>query len=159
MAEKREIVQDLQQEEERLDAMMEVHRLNGVKQAEINEEIKQKQRRQGAREILEQIKLNTENRLLEEEKKNAESQALISLVSLFQKFRNSNFYFRYMEQLQQEDLAELANRHEQVTFYRSPTSKPLLSAKCNKPKSMRSMLKLKSRKRDVLYKNLFMIKR
>ena len=93
MAEKREIVQDLQQEEERLDAMMEVHRLNGVKQAEINEEIKQKQRRLGAREILEQIKLNTENRLLEEEKKNAESQALISLVSLFQKFRNDGCLF------------------------------------------------------------------
>lgn len=78
MAEKAEIALDLQQEEERLDAMMEVHRLNGVKQAEINEEIKQKQRREGAREILDQIKLNTENKLLEEEKKNAESQALIT---------------------------------------------------------------------------------
>lgn len=78
MSEKAEIAQDLQQEEERLDAMMEVHRLNGVKQAEINEEIKQKQRREGAREILDQIKLNTENKLLEEEKKNAESQALIT---------------------------------------------------------------------------------
>lgn len=78
MSEKTEIARDLQQEEERLDAMMEVHRLNGVKQAEINEEIKQKQRREGAREILDQIKLNTENKLLEEEKKNAESQALIT---------------------------------------------------------------------------------
>ena len=78
MSEKAEIAQDLQQEEERLDAMMEVHRLNGVKQAEINEELKQKQRREGAREILDQIKLNTENKLLEEEKKNAESQALIT---------------------------------------------------------------------------------
>lgn len=78
MSEKAEIAQDLQQEEERLDAMMEVHRLNGVKQAEINEEIKQKKRREGAREILDQIKLNTENKLLEEEKKNAESQALIT---------------------------------------------------------------------------------
>ena len=78
MSEKAEIARDLQQEEERLDAMMEVHRLNGVKQAEINEELKQKQRREGAREILDQIKLNTENKLLEEEKKNAESQALIT---------------------------------------------------------------------------------
>merc|ERR1712157_48954 len=48
MSEKAEIARDLQQEEERLDAMMEVHRLNGVKQAEINEELKQKKRREGA---------------------------------------------------------------------------------------------------------------
>ena len=39
--------------------------------------MKEKQRREGARQILEQIKFNTENRLLEEEKKNAEAQALV----------------------------------------------------------------------------------
>ena len=52
-------------------------RVNGVKETELVEEMKEKQRREGARQILEQIKFNTENRLLEEEKKNAEAQALV----------------------------------------------------------------------------------
>jgi len=124
MAEKAEIALDLQQEEERLDAMMEVHRLNGVKQAEINEEIKQKQRREGAREILDQIKLNTENKLLEEEKKNAESQALIT----------------YMEQLQKEDLVELANRHEQRKMQQAEID--AINAQAQKQKERRALQEL-----------------
>lgn len=124
MAEKTEIALDLQQEEERLDAMMEVHRLNGVKQAEINEEIKQKQRREGAREILDQIKLNTENKLLEEEKKNAESQALIT----------------YMEQLQKEDLVELANRHEQRKMQQAEID--AINAQAQKQKERRALQEL-----------------
>jgi len=124
MSEKAEIAQDLQQEEERLDAMMEVHRLNGVKQAEINEELKQKQRREGAREILDQIKLNTENKLLEEEKKNAESQALIT----------------YMEQLQKEDLAELATRHEQRKMQQAEID--AINAQAQKQKERRALQEL-----------------
>ena len=65
-----------------------------------------------------------------------------------------------MEQLQKEDLAELATRHEQVYFLLIGNySKPLFSAKCNRPKSMQSMLKLKSKKRDALFRNSFTIKR
>ena len=56
---------------------MEVHRVNGVKESEMVEEIKQRQRKEGARQILEQIKYNTENRLLDDERKNAEAQALV----------------------------------------------------------------------------------
>merc|ERR1712142_802583 len=72
--EKEEIKRDIQNEDKRMDVMMEVHRVNGVKETELVEEMKEKQRREGARQILEQIKFNTENRLLEEEKKNAEAQ-------------------------------------------------------------------------------------
>ena len=56
---------------------MEVHRLNGIKAAERVEQEKIIKRREGAREILTQIKNNAEARHLEEEKKNAEAQALV----------------------------------------------------------------------------------
>merc|ERR1719402_514301 len=92
-----EIQKDIQNEDKRLDVIMEVHRVNGVKETELIEEMKQKQRKEGARQILEQIKFNTENRLLEEEKKNAEAQALVE----------------YMEKLQKEDMKELQERRNQ----------------------------------------------
>ena len=75
--EKDEILVDEEQEDKRLDVIMEVHRLKGIKQAERLEQEKVIQRREGAREILSQIKGRTEARLLEEEKKNAEAQALV----------------------------------------------------------------------------------
>ena len=56
---------------------MEVHRLNGIKAAERVEQEKIIKRREGAREILYQIKNNAEARHLEEAKKNAEAQALV----------------------------------------------------------------------------------
>jgi len=71
------MLKDLQNEDKRLDVIMEVHRVNGVQESELLDEIKQRQRKEGARQILEQIKYNTENRLLDEEKKNAEAQALV----------------------------------------------------------------------------------
>jgi 23S rRNA pseudoU1915 N3-methylase RlmH len=66
----------MKNEDKRLDITMEVHRLNSIKETEDLAEIKQRERKEGARQILDQISYNTENRLLEEEKKNAESQAL-----------------------------------------------------------------------------------
>jgi len=94
--EKDEIIQDVHDEDKRLDVIMEVHRLTGIKAAERVEQEKLIKRREGAREILTQIKNNTETRLLEEEKKNAEAQALVD----------------YMEQLQEEDVAELIQKKE-----------------------------------------------
>ena len=75
--EKDEILQDVQEEDKRLDVIMEVHRLTGIKAAERVEQEKIIKRREGAREILTQIKNNAEARHLEEEKKNAEAQALV----------------------------------------------------------------------------------
>ena len=77
MKEKDEIQLDVHDEDKRLDVIMEVHRLNGIKAAERVEQEKLIKRREGAMEILTQIKNNTEHRLLEEEKKNAEIQALV----------------------------------------------------------------------------------
>jgi len=94
--EKDEIIEDVQEEDKRLDVIMEVHRLSGIKTAERVEQEKLIKRREGAREILTQIKNNTETRLLEEEKKNAEAQALVD----------------YMELLQEEDVAELIQKKE-----------------------------------------------
>lgn len=95
--ERDEIHKDLQNEDKRLDVIMEVHRVNGVKESEMVEEIKQRQRKEGARQILEQIKYNTENRLLDDERKNAEAQALVE----------------YMDKLQNEDMRELQERRNQ----------------------------------------------
>jgi len=93
-----EIKNEMDEENKRLDIMMEVHRLNGIKEAERLEKQKRIQRREGAREILEQIKLNTETRLLDGERKNAEAQALV----------------QYMKQLQDDDIKDLEKRkHKQ----------------------------------------------
>lgn len=71
--EREEIKQDIQSEETRLDTIREVHRLNAIKEAEREEQAKQIKRIEGARQIMDQIKSNTVARILEEEKKNAES--------------------------------------------------------------------------------------
>merc|ERR1719167_2103655 len=76
---------------------MEVHRLNAIKDAEKIESLKAAKRMEGARQIMDQIKSNTEVRILEEEKKNAESAAL----------------HRYIEKLQNEDLHDLEQKREQ----------------------------------------------
>jgi hypothetical protein len=93
-----EIKNEMDEENKRLDIMMEVHRLNGIKEAERLEKQKHIQRREGAREILEQIKLNTETRLLDGERKNAEAQALV----------------QYMKQLQDDDIKDLEKRKLKV---------------------------------------------
>merc|ERR1711937_65292 len=96
ITEKEEIKEDEEDEDKRLDVIMEVHRLNGMRQAERIEQQKVIQRREGARQILSHIQSNTEARLLEEEKKNAEAQALVD----------------YMEKLQDEDVEELMRKRE-----------------------------------------------
>merc|ERR1711970_650685 len=94
--EKEEIKRDIQEEENRLDVIREVHRLNAIKDAEEIEKMKGQKRIEGARQIMDQIKTNTVVRILEEEKKNAESAALLA----------------YIEKLQREDLAELERKRE-----------------------------------------------
>ena len=93
-----EIKNEMDEENKRLDVLMEVHRINGIKEAERLEKQKHFQRREGARQILEQIKLNTETRLLDAERKNAEAQALV----------------QYMKQLQHDDIKELEKRKHKV---------------------------------------------
>jgi len=94
--EKEEIKRDIATEENRLDVIREVHRLNAIKDAEEIEKMKGQKRIEGARQIMDQIKTNTVVRILEEEKKNAESAALLA----------------YIEKLQREDLAELERKRE-----------------------------------------------
>ena len=67
------VQRDIQDEETRLDTIREVHRLNAIKEAERQEQGKQIKRIEGARQVMDQIKSNTVARILEEEKKNAES--------------------------------------------------------------------------------------
>merc|ERR1712062_365082 len=94
--EKHHIKRDIQEEENRLDVIREVHRLNAIKDAEEIEKMKGQKRIEGARQIMDQIKTNTVARILEEEKKNAESAALLA----------------YIEKLQCEDLGELERKRE-----------------------------------------------
>ena len=58
--------------------------------------MKHEKRIEGARQIMDQIRTNTVTRILEEEKKNAESAALLA----------------YIEKLQHEDLAELERKRD-----------------------------------------------
>jgi len=94
--EKEEIKCEIQEEENRLDIIREVHRLNAIKDGEKIEQMKHEKRIEGARQIMDQIRTNTVTRILEEEKKNAESAALLA----------------YIEKLQHEDLAELERKRD-----------------------------------------------
>ena len=94
--EKEEIKCEMQEEENRLDIIREVHRLNAIKDGEKIEQMKHEKRIEGARQIMDQIRTNTVTRILEEEKKNAESAALLA----------------YIEKLQREDLAELERKRD-----------------------------------------------
>merc|ERR1711892_608685 len=70
--EKDEIIEDVQEEDKRLDVIMEVHRLSGIKTAERVEQEKLIKRREGAREILTQI-----NRVAQEQKVKRAEQEII----------------------------------------------------------------------------------
>merc|ERR1712168_863332 len=75
---------------------MGVHRLNAIKDGEKIEQMKHEKRIEGARQIMDQIRTNTVTRILEEEKKNAESAALLA----------------YIEKLQHEDMGELERKRD-----------------------------------------------
>ncbi|XP_039251391.1 cilia- and flagella-associated protein 45-like [Styela clava] len=95
--EKSQIKQELGDEEIRLDTMMEIDRINGIKTQEKINELRKQQRYAGAVQIMKQIEQNAQDRLLEQEKKDQESFQML----------------KYLEKLQMEDLKDLDRKREE----------------------------------------------
>ena len=94
LQEKKEIVKSLQEEEIRLDAMVEVKRLQDIEKHERREKEQQLQRLKGAEVIKNQIKAREQQRLLNAEKKDQETQAML----------------RYLDRLQEEDMDAMVKK-------------------------------------------------
>lgn len=94
LKEKSEIASSMQEEEARLDTMMEVERVKAVENYDKTEQEIQLQRYKGAEVIQQQIKNREQQRLLDLEKKDQETQAML----------------QYLERLQGEDLQALLDK-------------------------------------------------
>lgn len=82
--EKKNIAWEIQEEEERLDLMMEIERLKVMKKLEDEEVVKVEQRRVGASIIVKQIKEREQIRLKESEIKNKEAQQMLKQIQLLE---------------------------------------------------------------------------
>ncbi|KAG2469914.1 CFA45 protein, partial [Polypterus senegalus] len=82
--EKQQILNELQEEERRLDAMMEVERRKAIERQEQIEALRKEQRIIGKRQIIDQIKDRDEQRLLEEELKEQEGQEVLENLEKLQ---------------------------------------------------------------------------
>ncbi len=94
LKEKEEILTSLKDEDARLDMMMEIERLKTVQSYEKREQDMQLQRLKGAEVIQCQIKEREQHRLLDMEKKDQETQAML----------------RYLDRLQEEDMENIRKR-------------------------------------------------
>ena len=96
LREKEDISESKKEEEARLDLMMEVERLKAVENYDRKQKEMQLERYKGAEVILDQIKDREQHRLLDLEKKDQESQAML----------------RYLLRLQEEDMEVLQKKRE-----------------------------------------------
>ncbi|CAB4014147.1 Hypothetical predicted protein [Paramuricea clavata] len=96
LVEKVEVKKEMLDEETRLDEMMELERRKALQEYEEREKARQIERIKGAQVIQQQIADNEQKRLLDEQRKDQETQAML----------------QYLEKLQQEDLDELIKKRE-----------------------------------------------
>lgn len=82
--EKKNIFLEIQEEEERLDLMMEIERLKVMKKLEDEEVVKVDQRKKGAEIIKKQIKEREQIRLKHQEIKDRESQQMLKQIQLLE---------------------------------------------------------------------------
>lgn len=95
--EKQQIRKELEEEEKRLDQMMEEDRQKSIQRQKDREKKRKEERLRGKRHIVEQIKRNEEERSLLAEHREQEKEQMLA----------------YMEQLQEEGLQELERRHQE----------------------------------------------
>ncbi|KAK6469171.1 cilia- and flagella-associated protein 45-like [Huso huso] len=82
--EKKQILSELQEEEKRLDAMMEVERRRAIKMQEEIDEMRKQQRIEGKVQIIQQMAERQEERLLNEEFKEQEGQQVLDKLEQLQ---------------------------------------------------------------------------
>jgi len=80
VVEKQTIKGELEEEEMRLDTMMEIDRINGIKAAEEIEEMRKKQRYLGAKQLLTQIDANMQEKILDQEKRDQETKIMLKKI-------------------------------------------------------------------------------
>lgn len=96
LQEKTQIAEELDEENKRLDEMMEIERLRALQSYEQRELERQQKQVEGASIIKNQIKDNEQRRILEDEKREQEKLAML----------------RYLEKLQTEDISQLEKKKE-----------------------------------------------
>ncbi|EDO38378.1 predicted protein [Nematostella vectensis] len=128
LIEKVEVKKEQLVEEKRLDEMMEVERLKKLQEEEEREKERHIERLKGAAVLNIQIEDNKQQRLLEEEKKDQETQAML----------------QYLERLKDEDMEALVKKHE--------TQKNLMKevAKANEEIKRQSEVKKQQEKMEEL---------
>ncbi|XP_021506252.1 cilia- and flagella-associated protein 45 [Meriones unguiculatus] len=95
--EKQQIQKELDEEEKRLDQMMETERQNSIQRQKDRDNKRKEERIRGKRHILEQIKKNEEERSLLSEHREQEKEQMLA----------------YLEQLHEEDMQDLERRHQE----------------------------------------------
>ncbi|XP_031246009.1 cilia- and flagella-associated protein 45 isoform X1 [Mastomys coucha] len=95
--EKQQIKKELDEEERRLDHMMEIARRESLQRQEDRERKRREERVRGNRHIVEQMKKNEEERSLQAEHREQEKEQMLA----------------YLERLQEEDLQDLERRHQE----------------------------------------------
>merc|ERR1719376_279454 len=119
---------EMKEEEMRLDTMMEIDRINAVRAAEDIEELKQKQRFLNAQLLLKQIKGNTEEKILNEERKDQETRIVLQKLQELheldekeiaeKKVRKENLRkeLDYYSQQQQKHRERVVRQEKQAAF-------------------------------------------
>ncbi|XP_065920650.1 cilia- and flagella-associated protein 45-like [Dysidea avara] len=99
LSEKDEISKEMEDEQKRLDMMMEIDRVKALQEFEQKEKEKQLQRLKGAEVIQQQIEQREQQRLLDAEKKDQETRAMLQHLNKMQQ--------QDYEQLQKKKVAQL----------------------------------------------------
>ncbi|KAI3384320.1 hypothetical protein SNEBB_005076 [Seison nebaliae] len=102
IAEKQEIELELKNEGRRMDSIMEKNRLQQISMHEQLEELKKRQAREGASEIMKQIGMNEQERLIKEEIKEQENQLMRKHL---EKLREEDFKDMEQKKLKQKGIA------------------------------------------------------
>ncbi|XP_041098395.1 cilia- and flagella-associated protein 45 [Polyodon spathula] len=107
--EKKQILSELQEEEKRLDAMMEVERRKAIKMQEEIDEMRKQQRIEGKVQIIQQMAERQEERLLNEEFKEQEGQHVLDKLEQLQVEEMENLQRKWEEQRRMQREIQLIN--------------------------------------------------
>lgn len=122
LAEKEQTIKDLQVENDRLDAMMEIDRVEAIKHREIIEKERKIQQQRGAKQIMEQIEANKITRMWESERKEQEAKLLVdnqiklqmqSLAEIEQKKKQQKELQKEIDHINMQHQEQKAIRAEQ----------------------------------------------
>ncbi|RXM91611.1 Cilia- and flagella-associated protein 45 [Acipenser ruthenus] len=111
--EKKQILSELQEEEKRLDAMMEVERRRAIKMQEEIDEMRKQQRIEGKVQIIQQMAERQEERLLNEEFKEQEGQQVLDKLEQLQVEEMERQMQREIQQINEANLRAKERKKEE----------------------------------------------